>query len=281
MLDELRSGLELATEEELQQLTKILFARGINPLDYWKNPLPEEIENQDWHIWLDTIEKRFRYLAADGITVLKGGSQKLSYRQILIKVCKYLKVNYSQTMSTTDIEAEIFLELINKTWHRLPPSTQNTLNQQLQQSIRENNLDAKIARPNYQEAVQLLLKGSGIWAINSVVKKWLLKEIARQFSIYFASYQGAKIALAKGGIAAVTKLQHHLILNSAKQGMAMTTASYAVTRSVFAVVGPILWTSLIAELGWKAIATNYNRIIPVIFAIAQIRLTRSEVWEIA
>jgi len=29
-------------------------------------------------------------------------------------------------------------------------------------------------------------------------------------------------------------------------------------------------------LGWKAIATNYGRIIPIIFTLAQIRLTRGE-----
>jgi uncharacterized protein YaaW (UPF0174 family) len=37
----------------------------------------------------------------------------------------------------------------------------------------------------------------------------------------------------------------------------------------------------LADIGWKAIATNYTRVIPVIFALAQIRLTRSEAWELA
>jgi uncharacterized protein YaaW (UPF0174 family) len=32
-------------------------------------------------------------------------------------------------------------------------------------------------------------------------------------------------------------------------------------------------------LGWRAIATNHSRVIPTIFALAQIRLTRSDCFE--
>jgi uncharacterized protein YaaW (UPF0174 family) len=48
---------------------------------------------------------------------------------------------------------------------------------------------------------------------------------------------------------------------------------------VFAVLGPVMWGWFFADLGWRAIATNYGRIIPTIFALAQIRLTRAECWE--
>jgi hypothetical protein len=77
-LDELRSALELATEDELKQLTQILFCRKFNPLDYWKTPQPIEIQSQDWQTWLDSLEKRFRYLAADGLTVLRGKTRQSS-----------------------------------------------------------------------------------------------------------------------------------------------------------------------------------------------------------
>jgi uncharacterized protein YaaW (UPF0174 family) len=40
-----------------------------------------------------------------------------------------------------------------------------------------------------------------------------------------------------------------------------------------------MWAWFFADLGWRAIATNYGRIIPTIFALAQIRLTRAECWE--
>ncbi|HEY9874191.1 MAG TPA: hypothetical protein V6D12_12185, partial [Candidatus Obscuribacterales bacterium] len=63
--------------------------------------------------------------------------------------------------------------------------------------------------------------------------------------------------------------------------MAMSAARYGATRSVFALIGPVMWGWFFADLGWRAIATNYGRIIPTIFALAQIRLTRAECWEIA
>jgi uncharacterized protein YaaW (UPF0174 family) len=41
-------------------------------------------------------------------------------------------------------------------------------------------------------------------------------------------------------------------------------------------LGPVIWGYFVADLGWKAIATNYGRVIPIIFTVAQIRLIRGE-----
>lgn len=51
VLDELRSALELATEDELTQLTQILFCRKFNPLDYLQTPLPVEVQSLDRPLW--------------------------------------------------------------------------------------------------------------------------------------------------------------------------------------------------------------------------------------
>ena len=93
-MDELKTALQLATSEELEQITNILFERRFNPLDYWQTPQPLEIQSQNWHNWIDSLDKRFRYLAADGMTVLRGQTNQVSYRQALIQVCKYLKIPY-------------------------------------------------------------------------------------------------------------------------------------------------------------------------------------------
>ncbi len=90
-MDELRAALEMATEEELRQLTQVLFCRKFNPLDYLQTPDPIEVQSKDWDSWLDEIETRFRFLASDGLTVLKRKTKKFSYRQTLIRVCHYLK----------------------------------------------------------------------------------------------------------------------------------------------------------------------------------------------
>lgn len=66
-----------------------------------------------------------------------------------------------------------------------------------------------------------------------------------------------------------------------RRGMTLTAARYGAVRSIFAVIGPMMWGLFLADLGWRAISTNYGRIIPTIFTLAQIRLTRTEYWEFA
>lgn len=278
-MDELRAALELATAEELEQLTQILFCRRFNPLDYLQSPEPMDVQSQDRHSWLDAVEQRFRYLAADGMTVLKGRTHEISYRQTIIRVCRYLKIPYSRQMTTTDLEAEIFLHLVSKAWKRLPVSEQQTLTVKVQRALAQSKLPEPLPVQLQHNPVNLFLKGSSAIAVSSLLKSWLLKHIAQQFAVHFASYQSAKAVVVRGGAAAAAQFQHQLALKAAQQGMAMNAARYGTTRTVFAFLGPVLWGWLVADLGWRAIATNYCRIIPAIFALAQIRLTRSECWE--
>jgi len=273
-LDELRTALELATEEELQQITNILFCRRFNPLDYLRAPDAIAVQSQDWDSWLDSVEDRFRYLAADGVTVLKGQTEKVSYRQILVRVCHFLKVPYSQKMPTTEIEAEIYLHLVNKAWKRLPPSEQKSLSIQIQKALADSHTPQPLPVHLQHNPLDIVLKGGSVIAVNSILKPILLKHIAGQFALHFVRYQGAKTALVQGGAIA-----NQLALQTAKQGMTTAAARYGAVRTVLSLVGPALWGWFIADLGWKAIATDYGRIIPTIFALAQIRLTRDDCWQ--
>ncbi len=278
-LDELRTALELATEEELQQLTEILFRRRFNPLDYVQTPEPIDIQSQDRDAWLDALEQRFRFLAADGKTVLQGRTHEFTYRQALIQVCHYLKIPYSKTLATTDIEIEIFLKLIGQAWKRLPPSEQKSLTVRVQRSLAESQLSKPLPVHIQHDPISLLLKGGSALAVSSILTPLVLKQLARQFAIQFARYQVAREAIVQGGTAAATQFQNYLALQTARQGMAVNAARYGMTRTVLAFMGPLLWGYFFADLGWRAIATNYGRIIPTIFALAQIRLTRAECWE--
>ncbi|MDB9396929.1 YaaW family protein [Microcystis aeruginosa] len=273
-MDELRTALELATEEELQQITNILFCRRFNPLDYLRAPDAIAVQSQDWDSWLDSVEDRFRYLAADGVTVLKGQTEKVSYRQILVRVCHFLKVPYSQKMPTTEIEAEIYLHLVNKAWKRLPPSEQKSLSIQIQKALADSHTPQPLPVHLQHNPLDIVLKGGSVIAINSILKPILLKHIAGQFALHFARYQGAKTALVQGGT-----IVNQIALQTAKQGMTRAAARYGAVRTVLSLVGPALWGWFIADLGWKAIATDYGRIIPTIFALAQIRLTRDDCWQ--
>lgn len=275
-MDELRTALELATEEELQQLTHILFCRRLNPLDYWRTPDPIDVQSQDWETKLAQIETRFRFLGADGMTVLRRQTQTVSYRDILIQVCRYLKIPYSVSMTTVEIEGEIFLNILQKAWHKLPSSEKRSLRSQVVKSLAESTTPEPLPIKLQHDPLKILLKGSGVVAISSILKSWLLSKIAQQFMLHVATFQAAKATIIKGGMAAAGALQNQFALQVAKRGIATNMARYTAVRGVFAFLGPVLWGYFFADLGWRAIATNYTRIIPVIFTLAQIRLTRND-----
>jgi uncharacterized protein YaaW (UPF0174 family) len=279
-LDELRVALELATDEELQALTEILFRRKLNPLDYVCTPEPIDVQSQDRDSWIDAIEERFRFLAADGMTVLRRKTGEVSYRQVLIQVCRHLKISYSQDLSTEHLEAEIFLYLLNRAWKRLPSDQQEVLTGELQQAISETELAHEVSA-SHSDRAKLLAKGGGALAVSSVLRPVVLQVIARQYALHAATYQIASQAATKAGTVAAVQIQNQVAMQTAYRGMALSAARYGAARSVFALLGPAMWAWFFADLGWRSIATNYSRVIPVIFTLAQIRLTRTICYEMA
>lgn len=280
-MDEVRAVLELATDEELEALTNILFSRKFNPLDYVCTPSPIDIQAQDREEWLDSIEERFRFLAADGLTVLRGRSGQISYHRVLIQICRYLKIVHSPQFSIEELEAEIFLTLLERAWNKLPKSERKVLSGKLQKAMSHSEIAKQIPPSMQQDPIKLLLKGGGALAVNSIIRPWLLQQFARQFALHAATYQVASQTLVKTGVAAASKIQSQAALQMASRGMALNAARYGAVRSAFAFLGPALWVYFFADLGWRAIATNYGRIIPVVFTLAQIRLTRSLCYEMA
>ena len=273
-VDELRAALELATEEELCELTDLLFRPKFNPLDYMNKLDPLEIQSLPYDVWLDALEARFRFLGADGVTVLQRQTHQVSYRRILIQVCRHLRLPYQDTLSTTDLEAEIFLYLLQRAWQKLSPSEQVQLNQGVKQAIAHTDLAQTLPESLRQDPMRILLKGGSAIALNSVLQPVVLELIARQFALHFARYQVAQTTLGQGGLAVASQFQSHMTSKLAQHGMAMTAARYGAVRSLFAVFSSALWAWFLADLGWRTIATNYARIIPTVFALAQIRLTR-------
>jgi len=274
-VDELRSALELATEEELQALTEILFRPRFNPLDYLQLSEPLAVQGASRQQWLDRLEQRFRFLAADGLTVLHGQSQQVTYRQALMQVCRHLKLAYAPTWTTADLEAEVFLHLVNGAWPKLPQVERDRLQQQLCQSLAQSPQFQALPQSVQANPMGLLLKGSSALAVSSLLRPWLLHHLARQMALQAARYTVARQTLAKGGGAAIAQIHQRIALSMASRGMAVNAARYGATRSLLSFLGPALWTWFLADLGWRAIATNYGRVIPVVFALAQIRLTRS------
>ncbi len=274
-VDELRSGLELATDDELHAIAQLLFQPRFNPLDYLYTPQPVDVSKRDRPEQIALLERRFRYLAADGLTVLQNRAQQTSYRQALLQVCRYLKMRRYEALSTDELESEVFLVLLEKTWQQLPHQEQQKVTYSLRSAIVDATEFEHLPDTLQKNPLALLAKGSGAIALSTLVRPWLLKQIAHQFALHLARYQVAKQTLVKGGLTAAAQIQSRAAARIATRGMLTTSARYGATRGLLSFLGPALWTWFLADVGWRAVATNYSRVIPVVFAIAQIRLIRS------
>jgi uncharacterized protein YaaW (UPF0174 family) len=188
MADDLRTALELATVEELEDLTQILFGRRLNPLDCLWTPTPEMVRAQGRQAWLDALEARLRFLAADGLTVLQGRAGEISYQQILIRVCRYLKVPCTAELSVLDLESEIFLHVLQRSWEQLPARKRRELQAELAQEV---------TGPWQREALHAFLQKGSVVALGSVLRVLLLRKLAG----YTALVQGARLLAVRGATA--------------------------------------------------------------------------------
>ncbi len=273
-MEELSNVLLLATDEELYQIADILFRRKFNPLDYFATPPIQELQSWDRSELIEAIAKRFSFLAADGMTVLRRKTGDLSYREVLERVCQHLNIKYSKNQTIEDIESELFLNLINNSRKKLSPQERSTMNQSMQMALTEADLKSSLPLDAQRDPLSLLVKGGSAIAVSTVVRGAVLNAIARQMAWHFASYQVGYEVIKAGGTAIATRLNAYLSTYVAKRGMAVAATQYTAARTIFSVITPALWGLFFADLGWRAIATNYGRIVPAIFIIAQIRLLR-------
>lgn len=273
-MDELSNVLELATDEELDQIADILFRRKFNPLDYFATPAIKELQSWDRDEQIEAIANRFKFLAADGLTVLRRQTDNVSYREVLERVCQHLHIKYSKSQTVENLESELFLNLISNSWKKLSPQERSSIDESMQTAISESDLKKSLPLDAQRNPMSLLVKGGSAIAVSTVIRSAVLTTIARQMAWHFASYQVGYEVLKAGSTAIATRLNAYVSTYLAKRGMAVVATQYTAARTVFSVITPALWGLFFADLGWRAIATNYGRIIPAIFIVAQIRLLR-------
>lgn len=262
-MDELLAVLELATDQELEQIAEILFRRKFNPIDYFKTPTVSELNCLSRQELLTRVADRFCFLAADGLAVLKGNTRSVSYRQVLERVCLHLKIKFRPEQAIADLESELFLHLLSRAWEKLPAPQRDQLHHLVTQD--QVKAVAKVSNP-----LALLLKGSSAIAVSTIVRPTVLNLLAKQLAWHLATYQASKAALQVSGNAIANRVQAYL----AHRGIVTVAARYGLARTAFAIITPTLWGIFLADLGWRAIAVDYGRVIPVLFTLAQIRLLR-------
>lgn len=274
-MQELRTALSLATEDELREITEVLFRPKFNPLDYWRTPRPLDVAARSPETWRQTIEQRFRFLAADGLSVLRGRWDQLSYRQVLIQICRHLKLPYQEAWTSLELESELFLRLVERIWRQLPAAEGQALCDRLQQALAQSSHADRWPELLQRDSLRLWLEGGSAIAVNAVLRPWLLQQLSRQLALELTRYQLTRAAGQQLGAVGL-HWQGQLALQSASRAVVGHTIRYGAIRSALGILGPVLWGWFLADLGWRAIATNYGRIIPVVFTLAQIRLVRSE-----
>ncbi len=270
--------MALATDEELSMMTQLLFQPKFNPLDYIYTPQPVDVSKYERSRQIELLDQRFRYLAADGLTVLQKRTHQVSYHQALLQICRHLKIQQYEGLSVTELESEVFLVLLEKTWTQLPKAQKKAVERQLHSAISSTEEFEQLPRLLQKKPLSLLAKGGSALALSAVIRPWLLRQISQQIALHVAQYQVARQTLIKGGLSVAARVQSQAAANIATQSVAKASARYGATRGLLSCLGPALWTWFVADLGWRAIATNYARVIPVVFAIAQIRLTREPTW---
>ncbi|CAM0951628.1 unnamed protein product [Alopecurus aequalis] len=283
---ELRLVLELATDEELLEFEDILYGTSyFSPVikSMAKRPnfvsvvILDDIEERD--AFISKLESRFLYLAADARSIIRGW--RPSYRNVLLQVRRKLVVRCSSKLCTADLEAEIFLHLLDEYSSRQKGSFSFPWDKQKSPkenpSLKVNNwkvLTDAAWRIGSKGLESTVLKGGSALTVKTIYES-LAKRLSGKLLMETANYEIKKELLKQGGRLAAVNLESRVGLLAAKQGLARAASRYIGLRSFMTLLGPIMWGTLLADIVIQMLGTDYARIVQAIYAFAQIRLTRS------
>ncbi|KAI4326316.1 hypothetical protein MLD38_031642 [Melastoma candidum] len=284
---ELRGVLELASDSELFELERILFGPSyFSPLlksvsgrtDVEYALISDDLEQRE--DFLAALESRFLYLAADARSVLRGW--RPSYRSVLLSVRQKLNIACSSKLSTEDLEAEIFLHLLqdclreesstSALWKS--PKVSNEAHC-MELGFDDQKVQANAAsKIGVGEIQSLIFKGGSMLTLSKIYHLVGHKLTGRVF-LEAANYQIKKEVIKKGGQLAAINLESRAALLAAKQGFARAASRYLGFRSLTSLLGPVLWGTFLADVFIQMLGTDYARVVRAIFALAQIRITRT------
>lgn len=275
---ELRSVLELATDSELYELERILFGPSYfspllksitNRADVDYAMIGEDLEERE--DFLAALESRFMYLAADARSVLRGW--RPSYRSVLLSVRKELNIPCSTKLSTEDLEAEIFLHLLQD--YSIEECGSSDVQDSLELGFDEQKVQAFAASKfGARELRSLIFKGGSLITLAKIYQM-IARRLSGKVLSEAANYQIRKEIIKKGGQLAAINLESRAALLVAKKGFAGAALRYLGLRSTMSLLGPMLWGTFLADMVIQMLGTDYARILQAIFAFAQIRIMRT------
>ncbi|KAG2643767.1 hypothetical protein PVAP13_2KG348165 [Panicum virgatum] len=247
---ELRLVLELATDEELMEFEEILYGTSyFSPLlkSIARRPnsdsavVLDDIEERD--LFISKLESRFLYLAADARSIIRGW--RPSYRDVLLGVRKKLGVQCSSKLSTADLEAEIFLYLVNEySSHQKDPVSfpwdkQKSPNEISDLGVNKWKVLTDTAwRIGAKGLESTFLKGGSALTVKTMYES-LASRLSGKLLMEAANYEIKKELVKQGGRLAAVNLESRAGLLAARQGLARAASRYVGLRSVMTFIGPI------------------------------------------
>lgn len=235
------------------------------------------------------IEHRFRFLAADAGSTLRGTWP--SYRQTLLAIHSHLNVPCPSDLATHDLEAEIFLFLLNEhadVVDAAAPTTATAAEHATQgdgMGSSSNSSSSSTSSPNIlQRALAPLKLGAkevfptltrlGATLVVTNMQMNVAKQLGSVLIRRTVQYEtAAQVAAATAG-----SLANKAAMRMAQRGLTQAAARYGAARSLLSVMGPLLWAVTAVDVAKMSIGCDYARLVKAIFALAQIRLLRTDGW---
>ncbi|KAK9118134.1 hypothetical protein Scep_016227 [Stephania cephalantha] len=282
---ELRLVLELATDSELFELERILFGPS------YFSPLLKSVANRsdvDYAVigedlaererFIELLESQFLYLAADARSTLRGW--RPSYRDILLGVRRKLNIACSSSLSTEDLEVEIFLHLLQD-YVSGETNVDTHSWEKSKISDGQDGLEFGLSQRKVQtvadwaaELKSLIMKGGAMLTLGKIYQLFAGR-LSGKMVLEAANYQIKREIMKEGGKLAAMQLESRVALLAARKGLAGAASRYIGFRSMMMFLGPLLWGTFLADIVIQMLGTDYARILRAIYAFAQIRITRT------
>ncbi len=226
-MENVRTLLKKASEEERQALAKILKAKH--------NPVAEIFDGDSDQI--DNIIRELRWNAqhkSDFIFEWILSDNKVSYKEVVQKNLKYLKVEFLPFESVRELEIKLAQHVFKTVWDKMTDQQKEEMEEQLQREA--TKFDKAGA-----------LKASGGLATAMIAGN------VSGFGIYL---------LASTSLGAITGLL----------GVTLPFAVYmGMSSAISVILGPVGWAGLGLFTIWKVADPNYQRLTQAILYICALR----------
>lgn len=280
--------LNLCQDEELERIYDELF--GQSPFSPVVKSVvavnePSALTFHGRKSVMHKIESRFRFLAADSLATLRG--YRPTYKESLAHIRSKLGISCPPNLDTQDLEAEIFLHLLQNYQQDVLSISGDSEGAQAAAAViegdgmvprvvqRRGSWFKKLTSPLKfgREDIMSTISKLGSAVTLSALRTAILEQMSSQLAARKIQYQMAMKVLCTEGVGCIRR---RAAVTAAQRGVTMSAARFGAVKSALSMLGPMMWAWLGVDLALKSIGTDYARIVKTVFALAQVRLIHTQ-----